>query len=103
MEEGFSYESFAGVLRVSRSVLYDWEKSHPEFLDAKKVGTELSLLWWEKQGKDGVWNHPGRKTLSTGTWAFNMKNRFGWTDKQDVSIAGGVEIKLAYDVDSNNN
>jgi transcriptional regulator with XRE-family HTH domain len=87
MSEGLSYESFAGAIGVHRSTLYRWEKAHPEFLEAKEIATAKSLLWWEKVGQQGLWNEnfgqgQGSKTLNATIWIFNMKNRFGWRDRQ---------------------
>ena len=35
MSEGYSFESFGGIVGVSERVLYDWEKKFPEFLHSK--------------------------------------------------------------------
>lgn len=91
MAEGLSFESFAGTIGVSRDSLYEWAKVHPEFSDAKKVGTELGRLFWEKLGRDHILsesesygnNQGGKsKSLNSAVYIFNMKNRFGWRDKQ---------------------
>lgn len=99
MASGLSYESFAGVIEVSRQTIYDWEKVHEPFLDAKKIGAERNLLYWEKTGQDGLWDETeydekGRasfkKSLNSTVWIFNMKNRHRWKDKQEIELAAIV-------------
>ena len=96
MASGLSYESFAGVIGVNRDSLYNWEKSHPEFYDAKKEGSSKNLLYWEKAGHEGLfetteYNDQGKpiykKTLNSTVWIFSMKNRHKWKDKQELEIA----------------
>lgn len=82
MSEGFKYESFAAVIDVSRSVLYNWEKVHPEFMDAKNRGKDKSLLWWEKEGKKGLWD----KTFNSTVYVWSTKNIHNWKDKQDIAV-----------------
>jgi len=94
MSEGLSYEAFAALIGVHRSILYDWEKSHPEFSEAKDVGFGKSLLFWEKLGRDNILNtsesfgegQSSSKSLNGSVWIFNMKNRFRWRDKQPDEI-----------------
>lgn len=54
MGEGLSFESFAGVVNVSKQTLYNWAEAHAEFLDAKERGVEKCRLWWERLGIQGV-------------------------------------------------
>lgn len=91
MSEGLSYESFAAVISVDRDTLYEWEKVHKEFSDAKKAAFDVNLLFWERQGLDGLFNETeydekGRptksKSINATVWIFNMKNRHRWRDKQ---------------------
>ncbi len=98
MEQGFSYESFAGSVGVSKQTIYDWEKAHPEFLDAKEIVVEKSRIFWEKIGIDHVVNisessededgnrSSSSKSLNPSVWIFNMKNRFKWRDKQPDEV-----------------
>lgn len=98
MAKGFSFESFAGVVGVSKQTLYDWAERHSEFLDAKKVAFEENRYFWEKIGIElaNGKNVDGNPTA----WIFNMKNRFReeWRDKQEieqnsnVNLSGGVSI-----------
>ncbi len=80
MADGLSFESFADRIGVHKDTLYDWARKHTEFSDAKKEATAISQLLWEKTGLDAMaWKIPG---FSAAIWIFNMKNRFGWRDKQ---------------------
>lgn len=75
---GKSFDAFAGVLRVNPDTIYEWAKKHKEFSEAKKIGQGISRNFWEDMGIDGV-EIPG---FNTALWIFNMKNRFGWRDRQ---------------------
>ena len=93
MAKGLSFESFAGVVHTTFKTLYNWADDHPDFLQAKQIGTSLSKLRWEQRGIDGM----TEKGFNTGLWYINMKNRFGWHDNVKVQAAQSEPIKLAYD------
>jgi len=84
MYEGASIEEVAWTLRISKQTLYDWKEAHPEFLDAIKTGVENSKGWWKFQGRSNLKD----KDFSSTLWYMNMKNRFGWADKQDLTSKG---------------
>ncbi len=102
MASGLSYESFAGVLGITRATLYNWE-IHGEFLDAKEIGSQRNLLFWEKAGNEGLWdqteyNDEGKpirtKKINATVWIFSMKNRHKWRDRQDLELqASGLNEK----------
>lgn len=103
MGSGYSFESFAGLIGVARSTIYEWVDSKPEFSDAKKSAFEASRLWWERQGIEGLHNttdydDSGKpiksKAINATLWIFNMKNRFreDWQDKQQVEQSGSLTI-----------
>ena len=54
MQDGYSYESFAGKVAVSFKTLYNWEKAHPEFLQSKEIGRAMQLMYWEDKVKDSL-------------------------------------------------
>jgi hypothetical protein len=89
MTKGLSFESFAAECGVHFDTLYEWVKKNPEFSEAKKIGTSLSLKFWEKIGMDGV--KGDLKNFNVAGWIFNMKNRFRWTDK--VEVSGQTTVK----------
>lgn len=102
MKSGLSFESFAGTVGVHRDTLYEWEKRHAKFSDAKKRGEALSLLWWERLGKAAMLGEPitdsnGRKlsfeNFNTTMWIFSMKNRHGWRDRHEVKTDPGDKPK----------
>ena len=41
----------------------------------------LSQVWWETVGRKLATGSPG----SANAWSFNMKNRFGWRDKTEIT------------------
>jgi len=94
MSNGLSYEAFAGVIGVCKFSLYEWEKNHEEFSDAKLIAFQKCQLFWEKLGVDHIINrsdseHQGgssSRSLNASVWIFNMKNRFKWRDKQPDEV-----------------
>lgn len=92
MAEGYSFESFGGLIDVCRDTLFEWAKVYPEFSDAKNRAYELNRLFWEKIGISIAKNGEGNPTA----WIFNMKNRFRkeWRDNQDLKLSGDKENPL---------
>jgi len=99
MAKGYSFESFAGLIKAGRSTIYLWLDEHDEFMDAKKEGLELCRLFWEGKAielieeqseYDAQTKTTTTKKLNTTLWIFNMKNRFKdeWSDthKQEVEV-----------------
>lgn len=85
MSQGLSFESFAGVIGVWKQTLYNWTEKYSDFLDAKRVGTEKSKLWWEKTGHAGMFMGGKDNPFNSTIWVFSMKNRFNWKDKTEVT------------------
>jgi hypothetical protein len=66
---------------------------YKDFSDSYKKGQELSEAWWTKMGRAGS---VGKAKIQPAMWIFNMKNRFKWTDRQDMNISGDMtNIKAA--------
>lgn len=80
LASGLSYKSFAGMIEINATTLFDWEKKHVEFKEAKEIGMEQNLLFWEKLGIQGLTD----KKFNTVMWIFNMRNRHGWTNEPQM-------------------
>jgi hypothetical protein len=83
---GLSFEAFAGVIGVSVDTLYQWLKTNNEFSDTKKIADAKCRYFWEAMAIANLKN----KNFQTGTWIFNMKNRFGWRDVQELRLPEGT-------------
>lgn len=98
MARGYSYEAFAGLIKVHVDTLYEWEKIHPEFSDAKKAAVAQGRRTWEGWGMDGLWTmtskEEGSRSMNATLWIFNMKNRFGWRDRQEIETTGSQTLTL---------
>lgn len=90
MSKGFSYESFAGLVGVTRRCLYFWEESHPNFLHSKMKGKEKMLYFMEHCGIAGMTGQ--LKKFNPSTWIFTMKNKCGWSDKSEIDLAEEIKI-----------
>ena len=66
-----------------------WMDEKGEFWETIKVGKMLSESWWHKKGRKNLDN---REFNFTG-WYMNMKNRFGWRDKQEIAHSGEITNK----------
>lgn len=97
MSEGFSYASFAGLIGVNRDTLYEWEKKHEDWAEAKKLGFSACALFWEKIGINLA---TGASKGNVISWIFNMKNRFpeDWKEKveEDKEAEQVREVKITY-------
>jgi len=85
---GASKAELAVHLGISRQTLWDWEGKYPEFSEAIKRGVENSEAWWVSQGRVALREREFNHVL----WYMNMKNRFGWSDKQEITGSGGKDL-----------
>lgn len=86
MASGLSFDAFAGDVNVAISTIYEWEKAHTAFSEAKKLGFSKNLSWWEKQGSMGLWQDREGPQFNTTNFVFQMKNRHRWRNAHDVEI-----------------
>ena len=83
LKKGYSRDVISAHLGITRNTLFKWEKEHPALAQAIEDGTVHSQLFWETLGIRAV---QGRiKGFNATAWIFNMKNRFGWKDKTELS------------------
>lgn len=68
----------------SEDLWYRWLNDEPDFSQTIKRGRELSRRWWEKEARTSLRD----KEFNSVLWYMNMKNRFGWMDRQDHTTKG---------------
>ena len=85
MSEGFTFESFAGLVSVNFDTIHEWAKVHPSFSDAKKRGRAKQLMSNEQLLKDIA---KGKvKNANVTAQIFIMKNCHQWKDRiEQVNI-----------------
>jgi len=92
MKQGASIEEICLDLDICVKTFYNWCEAHPEFLQSKKKGESFSKGWWMKNGRLNLEN----KDFNYTGWYMNMKNRFGWADKQETKTditSGGEKLQ----------
>ena len=92
MAQGYSFESFAGVIGTHDDTLRNWAAKHEEFFVARKDGYAKNRIFWERMGVAGMTGHIDG--FNSSVWIFNMKNRFKWADRieSEQNISGNVSI-----------
>lgn len=79
MSEGLSFDSFAGVLGVTRATIYNWANDYPEFLDAKSIGRQKGMLFDEKLLTKGTQGKQKGYNIAAHKW--KMANMYKWSDR----------------------
>ena len=79
LKKGAGIEEIGLALDVGYSTLYEWMEKYPELAEAIKKGREFSKGWWMREGRLALRD----KEFSYVGWYMQMKNRFGWSDKQE--------------------
>jgi|SRR3989344_3621831 len=87
MEVGASKQEVKVLLRISNDLFDRLMKEETEFSETVSCGVALAEAWWLRQGRTNLKN----KQFNYGGWYMNMKNRFGWRDRQatDITSQGG--------------
>ena len=80
-KKGASIIELSVCLEISRDTFYALSEREPEFSDTVKMCKEYSEAWWHERGRKNLTN----PAFSFTGWYMNMKNRFGWKDKQEIS------------------
>lgn len=68
-----------------------WLEEEPEFMRTIKVGRQQAHAWWQRLGREAA---AGQRKVNPAVWIFNMKNRYGWKDKQELSGNNAEPISI---------
>jgi hypothetical protein len=89
-KEGASDVEVRVALDISDDLWKRMIEEIEEFSRTVKKGTDLCEAWWVKAGRTGIKD----KTFNAVLWYMNMKNRFGWKDKSELSGPDGGPITI---------
>lgn len=80
-QEGGSAVEARCLLGIGDSAWGTLLEDSEDFRRTEKERQALCEVWWERTGRNMAKGTDGNATV----WIFNMKNRFGWRDKQDMN------------------
>jgi transposase len=80
-KDGMSITEICLELNMDRSSFYDYIKDYPEFAKAVARGKAFAEGWWESMARKNLKS----KKFNAPLWHMNMKNRYGWRDRQELS------------------
>lgn len=83
-KQGASIIELSVALDISRDTFYALIERENQFSDTIKRCKQYCEAWWIAKGRIELEN----KDFSYTGWYMNMKNRFGWTDRADVTTQG---------------
>lgn len=92
LSKGESLAAICCELDITRTTLYEWRDSIPEFKAAIEKGLQHAQRYWENLGNQGVTGEIER--FGGAPWIFTMKNRFRDDYKEDKEIKPLAESLL---------
>jgi hypothetical protein len=74
LANGESLAAVCAEIEISRSTLYAWRDTYPEFSEALSIGLQKAQRRLEQLGMQGI--SGDIKNFAGSPWIFTMKNRF---------------------------
>ena len=88
MKEWAALVEVCAELDICEDTLHDWKKTNKDFSESISRWVQLSHSWWVKHGRKQLENPKFQHQL----WYMNMKNRFKWADKQEITWADWKDL-----------
>lgn len=79
--KGASDEEVALALRITKRRFNDMYMTDTRFTELVDQGRDWAKAYWLKVGRENL----NDKSFNGALWFNNMKNRWGWADKSEVS------------------
>ena len=103
LRKGLSISTFGAKVDVTRSTIYEWINTFPEFKVAHDKGLQLAQEFFESRLSAKISGQEIKgidvKKIDTTALIFALKTRFHETygDKTNLIAPGGININLSYD------
>lgn len=75
-----SWEGFAGRLQCSLETIIYWEDNHPEFKEARKIGTMVNRFAMDNMAAEYIHIPHQGGTFKDGLWMAYMRNIHGMSE-----------------------
>ena len=105
MATGLSAEAAAARIGISARSLFNWQRQHPEFLQAIQEGRQKCLLFWEERALEMAAGSPGNIQMVILALKNRSRAAYGWhhdAQRMEHSGPGGAEesqSKIGYSED----
>lgn len=86
--EGQSHIEVLAKLGICKESYYKACTISKKFKDGHNEGLRRSEAWWMTLGRAGA---AGKTKIQPATWIFTMKNRFGYSDKRELTTKAGAD------------
>ena len=96
MATGLSAEAAAAKIGISARSMYEWQKVHPEFLQAVQEGRHRAVLFWESLAIDVARGKPGNGQMISLALKNRSRAASGWhhdVTKTELTGADGAPIQ----------
>jgi hypothetical protein len=104
MAGGLSAEAAAARIGISARSMFEWQKVHPEFLQAVQEGRHRAMLFWETLAIDVARGKPGNGQMISLALKNRSRAASGWHhDIQKTELTGAdggaiqTEVKTTID------
>jgi hypothetical protein len=95
-EGGSDIEFYADYLDICHETFTSLINRESLFSETIKRGRAKSESWWVRSGRINLKD----KDFSSTLWYMNMKNRFGWCDKNEINHSGRIEnVKVDFTIE----
>jgi len=87
--EGWHVEEMAHACDCSVSILYEWAKEKPEFLESFTRAKDNSRVWWLKKGRESL----DQRDFQSKTYQFIVQAKFGLAEGRLIRLPALKEAK----------